>query len=107
MFTGWRAQAAHRELAEETGLSATLGPVLGVFSRWYTEDEAASGEAGHVVGVVYEAAGWRGQLRTEFDDGTVDLATPECRSSYCKGPNRPLSMSRFAASTAAWAVSSA
>ena len=65
---------AHRELAEETGLSATLGPVLGVFSRWYTEDEAASGEAGHVVGVVYEAAGWRGQLRTEFDDGTTDDA---------------------------------
>lgn len=65
---------AHRELAEETGLVATLGPVVGVFSRWYTEHEAVTGEAGHAVGIVYEAADWRGQLRTEFDDGTTDDA---------------------------------
>lgn len=28
-----------REVREETGLSAAIGPVLGVFSRWYTEQE--------------------------------------------------------------------
>jgi ADP-ribose pyrophosphatase YjhB (NUDIX family) len=65
---------AHRELAEETGLTAMLGPVLGVFSRWYTEDEAVAGVAGHAVGIVYAAADWRGELRADFDDGTTDDA---------------------------------
>jgi 8-oxo-dGTP diphosphatase len=65
---------AHREFAEETGLSATLGPVLGVFSRWFTQHESAAGEAGHVVGVLYEAVDLRGELRREFADGTTDDA---------------------------------
>lgn len=30
--------AAHRELDEETGLTATLGSVIGVFSRWFTKE---------------------------------------------------------------------
>lgn len=67
-------QTAHRELAEETGLTARLGPVLGVYARWYTARESARGEAGHVVGVVYEATDLRGRLRTEFDAGTTDGA---------------------------------
>ncbi len=44
--------AAHREFAEETGLTATLGSVVGVFSRWFTKEESAAGEAGHMVGSV-------------------------------------------------------
>lgn len=67
-------QTAHRELAEETGLTACLGPVLGVYSRWYTAQESVRGEAGHVVGVVYESTDLRGRLRTEFDAGTTDGA---------------------------------
>jgi 8-oxo-dGTP pyrophosphatase MutT (NUDIX family) len=67
-------QTAHRELAEETGLTATLGPVLGVFSRWYTAQESARGEAGHVVGIVYDATDLHGRLRTEFDAGSTDDA---------------------------------
>ena len=67
-------QTAHRELAEETGLAASLGPVLGVFSRWYTAEEAARGEAGHLVGIVYAATDVNGRLRTEFDAGTTDDA---------------------------------
>ncbi|MEY2426355.1 MAG: 8-oxo-dGTP diphosphatase [Actinomycetota bacterium] len=75
MEWGESAEAtAHRELAEETGLTATLGPVLGVFSRWFTAQESARGEAGHVVGILYEAVDLRGQLRTEFDPGTTDDA---------------------------------
>ena len=65
---------AHRELAEETGLTATLGPMIGVFSRWYTEQESFAGKAGHVVGILYEATDLLGQLRTTFDDGTTDAA---------------------------------
>jgi 8-oxo-dGTP diphosphatase len=64
--------AAHRELAEETGLTATLGPVIGVFSRWFTPEESAVGTAGHLVGIVFAALGLEGELRTTFDAGTTD-----------------------------------
>lgn len=75
MEWGETAEAtAHRELAEETGLAATLGPVLGVFSRWYTDRESVAGQAGHVLGVLYEATDVRGTLRASFDDGTTDAA---------------------------------
>lgn len=65
---------AVRELDEETGLAASIGPVLGIFSRWFTETESVRGEAGHVIGVVFEASNIRGTLRTEFDEGTTDAA---------------------------------
>jgi len=65
---------ALRELEEETGLDATIGPVLGVFSRWYTERDSARGEAGHLIGVVYTATDVTGELRTDFDAGTTDSA---------------------------------
>jgi 8-oxo-dGTP diphosphatase len=64
--------AAHRELEEETGLTATLGPVIGVFSRWFTREESAVGTAGHLVGIVFAALELRGELRTTFDSGTTD-----------------------------------
>jgi ADP-ribose pyrophosphatase YjhB (NUDIX family) len=67
-------ETAARELEEETGLSATIGPVLGVFSRWFTDREAVRGGAGHVVGIVYEATVLAGPLRTHFDPGTTDAA---------------------------------
>ncbi|MBI2724036.1 MAG: NUDIX domain-containing protein [Chloroflexi bacterium] len=37
------AETAARELKEETGVHATTGPVVGVFSRWYGPEEAVSG----------------------------------------------------------------
>ena len=67
-------ETAARELEEETGLSATIGPVLGVFSRWYAAHESVRGEAGHVIGILYEATDVAGQIRTHFDDGTTDAA---------------------------------
>ncbi len=64
--------AAHRELGEETGLTATLGAVIGVFSRWFTAQESAVGVAGHLVGIVFAAIDVQGELRTSFDAGTTD-----------------------------------
>jgi ADP-ribose pyrophosphatase YjhB (NUDIX family) len=72
----WREsprETAHRELLEETGLTATLGGVAGVFSRWFTAEESVRGSSGHFVGIVLHAAGPRGRLRTEFvADDTTD-----------------------------------
>ena len=64
--------AAHRELDEETGLTATLGSIVGIFSRWFTKEESAAGEAGHMVGIVFDAVDVRGELRTTFEAGTTD-----------------------------------
>lgn len=67
-------QTALRELEEETGLHARLGAIIGVFSHWYTAQESARGEAGHVIGVVYETTDVTGELRTAFHEGTTDAA---------------------------------
>ena len=64
--------AAHRELVEETGLTATLGRVVGVFSSWFTREESTAGEAGHVIGIVFDAVEVSGELRTTFEAGTTD-----------------------------------
>lgn len=65
---------ALRELAEETGLQGTIGAVLGVYSRWITESESISAQAGHVIGIIYEVSDVRGELRVDFDEGTTDAA---------------------------------
>jgi 8-oxo-dGTP diphosphatase len=68
-------ETAVRELYEETGLVVTLGPVLDVFSRWFTATETIGGAAGHLIGPVYEATSWEGELRDEFADvDTTDAA---------------------------------
>lgn len=64
--------AAHRELFEETGLTATLGAVIGVFSRWFTDRESAVGLAGHLIGIVFASFDVHGELRATFDAGTTD-----------------------------------
>jgi ADP-ribose pyrophosphatase YjhB (NUDIX family) len=72
----WGEQAietAARELEEETGLTADLGAVVTIYSRWFTAEESARGVAGHVIGIVYEGAGPRGELRDDFSD-TTDAA---------------------------------
>lgn len=67
--------AAIRELTEESGLSAVLGPVLGIYSRWYTAQEAARGEPGHHFGVIFSSTSVAGDLRVDFnDDDSTDAA---------------------------------
>ena len=65
---------ACRELFEETGLSAELGPILGIYSSWYTAEESVLGTPGQHVGVIYSAHTLRGTLRRHFADGTTDRA---------------------------------
>lgn len=67
-------QTALRELEEETGLSARLGSVLGVFSQWFTATESERGEPGHIFAVIYEGVSVSGSLRTAWDLGTTDGA---------------------------------
>ena len=71
------AEAATRELREETGLAVTLGGVAGVFSRWYTAEESARGQAGHLLGIVFESTAWSGALRTDFHPDDPDVATTD------------------------------
>jgi 8-oxo-dGTP diphosphatase len=65
---------AVRELEEETGFKASVGPVLGVFSQWITERESVRSGSGHHLGIVYEGSDLVGQIRTSFDEGTTDAA---------------------------------
>lgn len=67
-------ETARRELEEETGLRATIGPLVGVFSRWFRADETIRGEPGHALGLVYHGLDLRGHLRTEWAEGTTDGA---------------------------------
>ena len=67
-------QTAQRELYEETGLAATIGPVLGISSHWMTADESLWGGTGHHVRIVLDTAGVEGELRTEFEPGSTDAA---------------------------------
>jgi 8-oxo-dGTP diphosphatase len=67
--------AARRELAEETGLATDLGPVLGIYSRWYSAQEAFRGEPGHHFGVVFSSTSVTGELRTTFEgEDSTDMA---------------------------------
>ncbi|HET7899786.1 MAG TPA: NUDIX domain-containing protein [Candidatus Nanopelagicales bacterium] len=66
--------AAHRELEEETGLTATIGGILGVWSTWLDASETVRGAPGHALGVLFDAVEVAGELRTEFDEGSTDAA---------------------------------
>jgi 8-oxo-dGTP diphosphatase len=61
-------ETAHRELLEETGLTATVGDVAGVYSRWFTAEESAQRDSGHFVGILFHASEFDGRLRTLFGD---------------------------------------
>jgi 8-oxo-dGTP diphosphatase len=83
-------QTALRELDEETGLRAHLGPVVGVFSHWFTATESIHGEAGCLLGVVYESSELMGDLRTAFHDGTTDAAAWFSLEEVLSLPRAPL-----------------
>ena len=65
---------AVRELDEETGLRAELGPVIGIWSDWLQAHETVRGTPGHAVGILFEGRRVEGELRTDFPDGSTDGA---------------------------------
>ena len=65
---------AERELEEETGLSAAIRAGDRCLLTMVTAEESVRGEAGHAIGVVFEAHAIEGQLRVEFEEGTTDAA---------------------------------
>lgn len=75
----WGEQAsdtAARELLEETGLEAKIGPLLGTHSEWIEARYALSGQAGHSLKLLFEASKPKGDLKRDFsdDDTTISAA---------------------------------
>ena len=65
--------AATRELEEETGLTADIGEVMGVFSRVYERSDERDRPPMHIIGFVFRGTNPRGTLRHEAV-GTTDRA---------------------------------
>ena len=75
----WGEQAhetALRELGEETGLSADIGPLLGAQSEWFDEKMSERRQRGLALRLIFQAWNCVGDLKTDFtdDDTTVGAA---------------------------------
>lgn len=75
----WGEQAhetALRELKEETGLSAGIGPLLGVQSEWFDASTSQLGQRGLALRLIFEARNFAGELKADFtdDDTTAGAA---------------------------------
>ncbi|GFE64532.1 NUDIX hydrolase [Litoreibacter roseus] len=75
----WGEQAhetAMRELKEETGLDADIGPLLGAQSEWFEAGASEFGQPGLALRLIFEARNCSGDLKRDFsdDDTTVDAA---------------------------------
>jgi 8-oxo-dGTP diphosphatase len=65
---------AKRELLEEAGLVAEVGPVLGLWSKWFTAEESWRDAPGHVLGIVFEARNFTAVADPVHHEGTTDGA---------------------------------
>ncbi|QBX99821.1 NUDIX domain-containing protein [Rhodophyticola sp. CCM32] len=75
----WGEQAhetALRELEEETGLCADIGPLLGAQSEWFDERTSERRQCGLALRLIFKARNCEGELKTDFrgDDTTVGAA---------------------------------
>lgn len=67
-------QTALRELSEETGLIADIGPLLGVQSEWFDESTSDHGERGLALRLIFSAENATGTLKTDFSDDDTTIA---------------------------------
>ncbi len=69
-------ETALRELKEETGLYADIGPLLGVQSEWFDERTSDAGQRGLALRLVFGVRNCVGELKSDFrdDDTTVGAA---------------------------------
>ena len=65
--------AARRELEEETGLTADIGELVGIFSRVYPRTPERDRPPLHMIGHIFRGTNPRGELRHEIV-GTTDQA---------------------------------
>ncbi len=75
----WGEQAhetAKRELKEETGLEAEIGPLLGAQSEWFSESSIRGGKPGHALRLIFQGTNVVGELKRDFsgDATTADAA---------------------------------
>lgn len=73
----WGEQAsdtALRELHEETGLIAEIGPLLGVQSEWFEDFDADGVKARHALRQVFLAQNPSGDLKQDFTDDDTTVA---------------------------------
>lgn len=72
----WGEQAhetALRELGEETGLSAEIGPLLGAQSEWFDEETSERGQRGMAIRLIFLARNCAGELKTDFTGGDTTV----------------------------------
>ncbi len=70
---GWGEQpelGVLRELQEETGLSAKVNEVAGVYSRVYFKTRARPAMSVHHLGLIYRVSDLRGEVRAEAEGST-------------------------------------
>lgn len=73
----WGEQAhetALRELKEETGLSADIGPLLGTMSEWFDDETSDYGQRGLALRLIFAARHCAGDLKTDFSDDDTTIA---------------------------------
>lgn len=73
----WGEQAhetALRELKEETGLTADLGPLLGTMSEWFDDEISGDRQRGLALRLIFAATHHPGDLKTDFSDDDTTIA---------------------------------
>ncbi len=78
--------SSRREIAEESGLTVVLGPLLDVLSDVRTLPD---GTSLHTVRLIYRVASWHGTLRPEVD-GTTDAVAWFTMDELRDAPAGPL-----------------
>ncbi|MFX0542150.1 NUDIX hydrolase [Roseovarius sp. S4756] len=73
----WGEQASEtaiREVKEETGLEAEIGPLLGAQSEWIEASASEWGQPGLALRLIFKARNCAGALKKDFSDDDTTVA---------------------------------